>query len=166
MITEGSPKKRRWVCLTFLGGCETCDHRSRSRGLRSYSTTSICCRFPVQLAPQQICTAKEKHNKFNKWSSSNYRLRVRVYHHIPNSQQVALFLMVTIIISFVYCWQPSFFAQYTYDAVYLYLMAVNKTISSGGDYRDSKQIMQSAKGITFTGEWSFQPILLPLSRRQ
>lgn len=42
--------------------------------------------------------------------------------------------------------------QYLYDAVYLYLKIVNKTISLGGNYQDGTLIQKNAKGMHFDGK--------------
>jgi hypothetical protein len=47
--------------------------------------------------------------------------------------------------------QPTFFVQYLWDAVYLYLKIIDKILLSGGDYRDGAAIMRNSIGMNFTG---------------
>lgn len=48
--------------------------------------------------------------------------------------------------------QPTSLALYLYDAVYLYLMAVQRLVNVGGDYINGSQVFEAAKAVYFTGK--------------
>jgi hypothetical protein len=48
--------------------------------------------------------------------------------------------------------QPSTVALYLYDAVYLYLMTVQKVVVNGSDFRKGSMVLQQAEGVRFNGE--------------
>jgi hypothetical protein len=42
--------------------------------------------------------------------------------------------------------------MYLYDAVYLYLLTVQRIVNGGGDYRNGSLVFENSVGINFNGE--------------
>lgn len=54
-----------------------------------------------------------------------------------------------------YCQQVNFFIGAFYDGVYLLGMALNETLTEGGDVRDGRNITRRMWGRDFHGKYSY-----------
>lgn len=60
-----------------------------------------------------------------------------------NNQYVIIFKLVRL--------QGSAFSPFLHDAIYLYALALNKTLRNGGDLKNGTTIMENSKQMLFEG---------------